>query len=65
MVVHKKEVILRPSPKREAELKKALFIPYWTKARFERLKRNLVVHSNSKALTRSCSSRVVRWNPVG
>jgi len=47
MVVHKKEIILRPSPKREAELKKALFIPYWTKARFERLKRNLVVHSNS------------------
>ena len=42
-----KQTIKRPEPAKEAQLKKALFIPYWTKARFERLKRNLVVHSNS------------------
>jgi len=40
-----KQIILRPTPEKEAKLKKALHIPYWTKARFERLKRNLVVHS--------------------
>jgi len=41
-----KQIIKRPEPVREAQLKKALDIHYWTKAKLERLKGAMVVHSS-------------------
>lgn len=41
-----KQIIKRPEPAKEAQLKKALDVHYWTKAKLERLKRAMVEHSS-------------------
>ena len=41
-----KQTIKRPELAKEARLKKALSVHHWSKAKLERLKRAMVVHSS-------------------
>ena len=43
----KREIIKLPKAEKQAVLCKALGVKFWTKEKFSRLKRNLVVHSSS------------------